>query len=202
MQNNFETNTYTEAELDTFVSTYLSSGKDKSKAYRAIRPDKGATSVSTNSTFLLALPEIQEEIEYRLKLQAKKSMITEQRILEELACIAFFDVKDLLNDDGSLKPISEIPEKARKAISGLELVELYHNSAGKGDVKIPKGMAKKLKINSKEKALELLGKYFSMFTEKIQVEGGETHIHYNIGKFDVEDRIKQLRGDSIEDALQ
>ena len=81
-------------------------------------------------------------------------------IVDELAQIIRFDPIDLLNSDGTVKPIHEMPETARKMIAGLEVSELW---IGKGANREQYGVVKKLKFLSKmdaiEKAMKHLGGY-------------------------------------------
>ena len=53
-----------------------------------------------------------------------KSM-TKERILTEEACIAFSDPGQLLEDDGSLKKIRELPEEVRRAVAGITVTDTY-----------------------------------------------------------------------------
>lgn len=91
--------------------------------------------------------------------------VNQDRILQELACIAFLDILDLFGDDGYLKPIGEIPEHARRVIVGLEIEQLFE---GQGKEKIGIGTLKKIKMGDKIRALELLGRNLKMWTDKIE----------------------------------
>lgn len=81
-------------------------------------------------------------------------------IVDELAQIIRFDVADMLNDDGTVKAIKDMPETARKMIAGLEVSELW---TGRGKDKEQYGVVKKIKFHSKmdaiEKAMKHLGGY-------------------------------------------
>lgn len=87
---------------------------------------------------------------------------TAQRVLQELMAIAFFDPKDLLNDDGSPRALSDIPENARRCIAGIEFA-----MEGKGEDAVT---VKKIKITDKHKALENIGRYLAMFTDKLKLD--------------------------------
>lgn len=84
------------------------------------------------------------------------------RILTELMRIAFFDPKDLFNDDGTPKALSDIPEDARRCIAGIEF-----SLEGKGEDAVT---MKKFKLADKHKALENLGRHLAMFTDKLKLD--------------------------------
>lgn len=86
-----------------------------------------------------------------------RSEWTREKILTEIKILADYDLRDLYNDDGSLKPIKEWPEDVAKAITSVESVELLGKKAGE---------VKKIKTESRKAALELLGKTEAMFVEK------------------------------------
>ena len=91
-----------------------------------------------------------------------KMEISEKTILEELARIAFLDLGECYDEDGYLLPLSEMGEDARRALAAIESVQL----PSKDDGDLPR-VLKKIKAESKIKALELLGKHLAMFTEKV-----------------------------------
>lgn len=89
-----------------------------------------------------------------------------ESILGELKAIAFLDPKDIFKDDGTIKDVSDMPIHARRAIMSLDKVEEFE---GSGRDKTQIGWNNKIKFHNKEKALELLGKHFSMFVDKHEV---------------------------------
>ena len=79
------------------------------------------------------------------------------------------DVLDIMNDDLSLKPISEWPPIWRQYISGLDNMEEFD---GRGDDRTMIGYLRKIKWPDKVKNLELLGKHISIGAFKERVELG------------------------------
>lgn len=93
--------------------------------------------------------------EYIEKLKAERSQrteITADRVLAELAAIAFSDRTDIakIEDDGivTFTPTDQLDKDAKKTISGIE--------NGKYGTKVT--------TYDKVKALELIGKHLGMFT--------------------------------------
>lgn len=85
---------------------------------------------------------------------------TVERVLREYGRIAFLDIGQAFQPDGSLKPIHEIPEDIRRSIAGIEVVNI-----GDGE-----GKLHKIKILDKTKALQDLGKHLGMFIEKVEMK--------------------------------
>jgi hypothetical protein len=94
-----------------------------------------------------------------------------ETLLMELQAIALSDIRQIYNDDGSLKDVSEWPDEVASVVSSLETVEEFQ---GKGKDKESIGYNKKLKLWNKEKALELLGKYHDLFMDRLHHSGAIT----------------------------
>lgn len=98
------------------------------------------------------------------------------RTLEEVRRLAFFDPIDLLEADGSVKQMKDIPEAVRSIIASFEIVELFE---GTGENKHCYGLLKKIKFTDRQCALDKLMRYHSLYTDKIEHSGtvGITLIH-------------------------
>jgi phage terminase small subunit len=113
----------------------------------------------------LTKPHIKEYIQEQLKKKENELDITVDRVLKEIALIAFLDIKEFYNDDGTVKKVHEIEEKARRAISSVTTKEIV---IGKGE-NAQFFNIETIKSGDKLKALELLGRYLSMFKDKIEI---------------------------------
>lgn len=153
------------AQQEQFCREYIVDFNASAAAERANYSGKTKGQVGWQ---LLQKPLIQERVRQLAAERAKKTDTTVERILEELARMAFADINDLFDEKGDLKPISQIPEDLRRAISSVEIEALY-DGFGKDRYQI--GHTKKIKFWSKEKTLELLGKYRKMFTDRIEHTG-------------------------------
>lgn len=111
---------------------------------------------------LLAITNIQEYILEKQKEIQERTEITQDKVIKELANIAFLDIRKLYNESGGLKNIQDIDEETVKAVSSLETLEEY-DSRGENREKI--GNIRKVKLLDKTKALELLGKHLGMFSD-------------------------------------
>lgn len=135
------------------------------RAYRTAYPgcQKDETA-NTNSSRLLRNAKVQEYIQERQIELQNETNITQKRIIEELANIAFFNIKDVYNANGTLKSINELDEKTARAISSIKSLQKVTNV---------QDQTVEIKSYDKKGALELLGKHLGMFKEKVEFGQGK-----------------------------
>ena len=151
-----------------FVAEYLANGLNATKAaISAGYSEKTAASIGEEN---LRKPEISAAIEARTDKIMERLEVTADMVVQEIAKLAFFDPIHLLNSDGSDKQIHEIDARHRVSIAGFEVCELFE---GSGDQKHAYGLLKKVKLADKSRNLEMLGRYFKLFSpdrEDLEVE--------------------------------
>jgi len=99
----------------------------------------------------------------------RNSQIKEQHLLDELACIAFFDPADLFDEDGRLRTIHEVPQAARKAIAQLDVFTEYE---GRGSNRVAIGTTTRVKFVDKKGAIDSLARILGLFQQdKIDTDG-------------------------------
>lgn len=91
-----------------------------------------------------------------------------EKILKEIREIGFFDIRKILNPDGTVMPVDQWPSEVAKAVSGVDISEI-HGGREEGGMVI--GNLKKIKMVDKLKALEMAAKNLSLLTEKHEVKG-------------------------------
>jgi len=99
---------------------------------------------------------------------------TVQHLSSMLMEIARFDHSSVINDDNTIKPVSEWSPAARLAISEVELV--------------PGTAMVKVKFTPRLKALEMIGKARGMFKQKIELESGQTLSELVLGSMKKEEK--------------
>lgn len=104
---------------------------------------------------------VQEKVHNRLE-------ITTENILNELARIAFFDIRKLYDEDGRLLPVNELDDDTAAAIAGIEVAVERSTSGSRGLL----SHIHKYKANDKKGSLELLGKHKQLFKDRIEHSGG------------------------------
>ena len=148
-----------------FVREYLVD-LNASAAYRRA----GYTSGNANVTGprLLANVRIQAELAKHMAARSEKVELTAEQVLRVIKTAAFLDPLQLFAEDGTLLPLSRMPEAARRAIAGLEVEETF---AGSGKDRVWTGYLKKIKLVSKEGTLTLAGRHLGMFVDKKELSG-------------------------------
>lgn len=146
-------------------------------AYSSCNKDETARA---NSSRLLANANIQKYLQEQKENLKEKINVTQEQVINQLARIAFGDIRKLYNDAGSLKNIQDLDDDTAAILTGIETTEEFD---GYGDDREIIGYTKKVKMADKTKALDLLGKYFGIFTEKIEVNQDKPfEVNINIKK--------------------
>lgn len=100
---------------------------------------------------LLTDVNIQDKISELRKYVADKYNATRERIVQEYARIAFFDVRNIYLEDGGLKSPVNLSDDEAAVVSGVEVEEIRVEG-------VSVGQTKKVKIVDKKGALDSLTK--------------------------------------------
>ena len=142
-----------------FVSEYLIDLNATAAAKRAGYSEKTAEKIGHQ---LLEKTRVAAAIVAAMNKREVRTEITADRVIKELADIAFLRSDEVFTIDGghvTVKNTAEMSDAARRAlISASQTV-----TAAGGMITV--------KLCDKIKALELLGKHLGMFTDKIKLEG-------------------------------
>jgi phage terminase small subunit len=156
-----------------FVREYLI---DLNATQAAIRAGYSPKTAQEQSSRLLSNVMVQQGIQQGMDARAKRNDITSDRVLKEIARLAFFDPRKLLNADGTPKSIHELDDDTAAAVAGIDIVTRGNEDLGYADIM-------KVKLADKSKNLELLGRHLKLFTDKIEVDVSDS----------LADRIKEAR---------
>lgn len=137
------------------------------RAYKVAYPNckKDETAKSAGSR-LLTNVNLQSYIADKMKKRERRTEITQDKVLKELAKVAFGDIRKLYTEAGSLKNIQDIDDESIAMLAGIEVFEEYE---GYGADRERIGDTKKVKLTDKLKALELLGRHLGIFNDKIDI---------------------------------
>lgn len=163
-----------------FVEEYL---KDLNATQAAIRAGYSAKTASSQGERLLRNAEVARAVAERMQARSEKTQIDAGYVLSRLVEIDQMDVLDILQDDGSLKPVREWPKVWRQYLSGFDLAELFE---GRGDDRQLVGVLKKVKWPDKVRNLELLGKHVNVNAFKEQLD-----VNVNVSMADRMARARQ-----------
>lgn len=129
-------------------------------AYPATKKDETA---AANASRLIRNDNVSAYIQTAMDARAKRTEITQDRVLQEYAKIAFLNPKAFFNDDGTIKHISSLDDDTAACIAGMEVVT--KNVMGE-DGNFEPEYTKKIKIADKLKALQDIGRHLNMFKEQ------------------------------------
>ena len=109
---------------------------------------------------LLTMPQIKEAIGEAQGNLSRRTAVTQERVIAELAAIAFSNIGDVISwgpDGVSVKRADELSPEILSAIADI-------SKSG-----VREGGMVRVRLYDKLKALELLGKHLGLFTEKVEV---------------------------------
>jgi len=141
-----------------FIDEYL---VDLNATQAAIRAGYSKRSAAEQGYDLLRHPHISLALEAKRKELAVQTGITRERILGEMAAIAFADVRKLFNADGSMRAIGELDDDTARALSSVEVSSFTPPGEGSQPE-----WTKKVRFWDKPKALEALLKHLGMEGDK------------------------------------
>lgn len=118
--------------------------------------------VDRKANTLMKVPHVRDAVDKILADKAKRASVTADMVIAELANIAFSNATDVVAFQGGrlvVRDTSELPDQVRSCISELS------------EVLTEAGSNRKVKMYDKVKALELLGKHFKLFSDRMEISG-------------------------------
>jgi phage terminase small subunit len=140
-----------------FVDEYLI---DLNATQAAIRAGYSVKTATTQGSQNLTKLNIQQVIAERMAERSKRTGVNQDRVVLELAKIAFVNATDVINaKDATIKLSAASDDTA--AIQSVK-VKIIPTKEGEG-------IEREVRLNDKLKALELLGKHLGMWNDKMDV---------------------------------
>lgn len=143
------------AKQERFCREYL---KDLCGAQAAIRAGYSPATAAATAARTLRIVKVQKKVEALKAERAKSLDISAERVLKELARLAFGDPTQIVSVGRrgriTVKPTAELTEDQRRTIQAVS--------------ETPNGI--KIKFADKLRALELVGKHIGLFVDRLQVE--------------------------------
>lgn len=152
--------------------------KDLNATQATIRAGYSEKTARQQGARLLSNANIQDFIARINTERIEEVKIDANFVLAELFKIANSDLIHAFKEDGTLKEVKDMPPELRKAVSSIEVTELFE---GKGKDRKWIGYVKKMKLWSKDKALENLGRHLKLFTDKLE-HGGKVEFAEKLRK--------------------
>jgi phage terminase small subunit len=151
----------TTAKQRAFVRYYLETRELSASAINAGYSPKTAGAIANR---LMHKSQVAELIRQEEEEDLRRAGIDRTRALMELAKLAYFDLRQLYREDGSLKNPSEWDDATAAAVASVEVFEEF---AGKGKDRKQIGHTKKVKTWDKNRALEMLLKHLGLLKENV-----------------------------------
>jgi len=163
-----------------FVDEYLLDLNATQAAIRAGYSKKTARQVASEN---LSKPDIAKAIAKAKQERAERTMINSNRVLIELASLAFANMQNFFDKNGELLPIQEMEPDVAAGIQDL--------SSKAND----RGHTYSINLAWKLKCLELLGRHLGLFTNKVE------HVHQS-GKHSIQELLDKTRFENDSDSCQ
>ena len=127
-------------------------------AYTNVKKDDTAAAAAAR---MLRNVKVAEYIQERMQERQQRTEVTQDRVVQELAAIAFAKATDYVTIKSNgpaavvmIKSTDDLTDEQVRAIAGIK--------EGANGIEI--------KLNDKEKALELLGRHLGMWNDKLEVK--------------------------------
>jgi phage terminase small subunit len=155
---------------ERFVQEYLI---DLNATQAATRAGYSAKTANEQGARLLAHVSVRSAIAEAQQERSKRTGITADRVLQELARVAFFDIRKLYREDGSMRQPHELDDEAAAVLAGVDVVEMAGGmkiDTEDGPQHVPM-YTKKAKIPDKVAALGLAMRHLGMLRDKVEHSG-------------------------------
>jgi len=136
---------------------------DLNATQAAIRAGYSVKTANEQGARLLANVSVQNEIEKLKAERSRRTGITADRVLQELARIGFVNPMDVIDPtDATVQGHANADDMAAIASVKVKVIPGKY-----GD----DGFEREVRLHDKVKALELMGKHLGMFTDRVDLNG-------------------------------
>lgn len=161
-----------------FVDEYL---VDLNATQAAIRAGYSAKTADQQGSRMLANVKVKQAVAEKQAQRSKRTGVNQDRVVLELAKVAFAKMTDIVDSNGKIKEDASPDDLA--CIESIKYKESDNEYGG--------SVEREVKIASKLKALELLGKHLGMWSDKFNVTVDKSE--------KLDDIISQLGGEGLEE---
>lgn len=133
---------------------------DLNATQAAIRAGYSPKTANEQGARLLANVSVRARIDAAMAEQSKRTGVTADRVVRELARIAFVNPTDVVNTDKA----TVLPNASKDNTAAIASVKVKTSNSDTG-----KSVEREIRFHDKNKALELLGRHLGMFNDKLNV---------------------------------
>ena len=152
-------------------------GQDLNATQAAIRAGYTPTNARQAGAVLLSNPNIRDALATHEQAVMNRLAVTEARVVQEAARIAFANPIDMFGPDNTVQPFHEWPEDLQRAVASVEVV-VKNAEAGDGHT----DRALKVRFWDKTKAPEMLMRRAGLFQDKVKIEHTYQQLEQIIGQ--------------------
>jgi phage terminase small subunit len=150
------------AKQQVFVAEYLI---DLNATQAAIRAGYSEKTAPQQGARLFINVKVQTALQDAMKAREGRTEITQDRVLQEYAKLAFLDPRRFYDDAGSLIAVNMLDADVAAALVGVEVLESRDPEGG------PSNVTKKIKFVDKKGALDSIARHLGMFKDKLEHSG-------------------------------
>ncbi len=151
-----------------FIDEYLI---DLNATQAAIRAGYSVKNANDQAAQLMAKPKIIAAIDAAIAKRSEQTRIDANWVLKRLVQECEADLADLFDVNGNVRPVDDWPMIFRQGlVQGMEVEDLFE---GRGADRVHIGRLRKIKLDSRIKRVELIGKHIGVnaFQETVQYTG-------------------------------
>lgn len=148
---------------EQFCREYL---VDLNATQAAIRAGYSKKTAKSQGNRLMTDVDIQARVQSLMDERVERTNVTADNVLREIARLGFSDMRELFDDEGNVRPLTELSDDAAAAIQGADIVTSRIGDDGDTTV-----TTSKIKLADKKAALELLGKHLKLFKDQHELSG-------------------------------
>jgi phage terminase small subunit len=151
--------------FERFAREYLI---DLNGTRAAIAAGYSEASASAKASQLLSNVRVQRLIDRFKSERASRLQIKADKVLEEIARLAFSNMQDFTRIDGEGKPVLDLSDIDRDKLAAVQEVR-EDTTGGSGDGERKRVVRTTVKLADKTRNLELLGRHLKMFNDKLDL---------------------------------
>jgi phage terminase small subunit len=144
-----------------FADEYLI---DLNATQAAIRAGYSPKTADVKGSQLLSIVKVRTYIDKRMAERSRRTGISQDRVLQELARIAFVQIPDLI-DTETAQVLPNANKDDLAVIQGVKVKESYSEKGSSTE--------REIKVADKGRALEMLGRHLGMFNDKLDINANQ-----------------------------
>lgn len=147
------------AKQQRFVDEYL---VDCNATQAAIRAGYSERTAKEQGARLLTNVHVSAALAKRQGKLAEKYEVTQERVIQAIAQVAFGDIRKMFDENGALRKPSEWDDETAASVAGMDVVTVQ---AGEGAVEY----VAKIKRTDRLRAIDQLARHLALYNDRLEV---------------------------------